>query len=280
MLIDELQATIKPTAQERAVIDFIVQNPTFIETCTARELAQASLTSAPTVTRLCQKLGFNGFADFRLRFVSEQRASRKNLYTDLSRALFQTGSSVDETHRLLPQLYNTIVYETNAHVTSEKIAQLKDLVRSARHIDLYATGINRHIAEQAAFNFQSVGIACNVYDEAIVPLVERLSPSDRHLSFLLSHTGANAKIVEIARILAQRRLAVAAITENAASPLAELADVTIELFAAPKPNRLYLMAYTISLRYLFDLLYTALLADEFDEMLPESPREFYAALNQ
>lgn len=280
MLIDELQATIKPTAQERAIIDFIVQNPTFIETCTVRELAQASLTSPPTVTRLCQKLGFSGFSDFRLRFVSEQRASRKNLYADLSHALVSPASSVDEIRRTLPQFYNSIVYETNAHLSTEKLTQLKELVKSVTFLDLYATGMNYHVAARAAFHLQTVGIACSVYDEANVHMIERLGPSSKHLSFLLSHTGSNIKILEIGQILVTRGLPTIAITEHAESPLGQLADVTIELFSTPALNRLSLLSYAVSLSYVFDLLYTVLLADELDDTFQESSATFYAPLKE
>lgn len=278
MLIDDLQAAVKPTAQEQVVIEFIVQNPSFIETCTVRELAQASLTSPPTITRLCQKLGFSGFSDFRLRFVSEQRASRKNLYADLSHALVNSGSSVEEIRHTLPQFYNSIIYETNAHLSAEKLSQFKDLIRSAAFLDIYATGMNYHVAARAAFHLRTVGIACNVFDEANVHMIERLGASSRHLSLLLSHTGSNSKILEIGHILINRGLPTIALTEHVGSPLGQLADVTIGLFSTPALDRLSLLSYAISLNYVFDLLYAALLADELDDTFQGSSSDFYAPL--
>lgn len=280
MLINDLQHAIKPTAQERALIDFIVKNPAFIETCTVRDLARESLTSPATVTRLCQKLGFSGFSDFRLRLVSEQRASRKNIYADLSHALVQKGSSVEEIRRTLPHFYNSIVYETNAHLSEERISQLKELIQSVRCLDLYATGMNYHAAARASFNFQAAGIMCNVFNEANVPLLERLTSNDGHLAMLLSHTGSNCKILEIGHILVRQGIPTVAITENAGTPLGELADVTIELFSAPLPSRLSMLSYSISLNYLFDLLYTCLLADTLTDIYQERAVNYYASLNQ
>lgn len=280
MLIDDFSQKLKLTPQEQAIVDYIINNPDFIEKCTARDLATASFTSAPTVTRLCQKLGFSGFPEFRLRFVSEQRASKRNLFADLSKALVTSGSSAEELHRALPQFYNSIIYETSAHLDPDKLDSLKNLVLSASAIDIYATGMNYHIASRAAFHFQTLGISCCALDEANVHMLERLTPSDRRLSFLLSHTGSNCKIVEIATILTDLRLATVAITESASSPLAGLADTTIELFSTPAPDKLSLLSYSISLSYVFDLLYTVLLAEEIGGMFTESSTSFYSSLEK
>ncbi len=97
-------------------------------------------------------------------------------------------------------------------------------------------------------------MCCSVYDEANVHMLERFDGDSGHLSFLLSHTGKNVKVLEIAQILVERNLPTIAIVTDAASPLGEMADATIELFSTATSNRLSIMSYAISLGYVFDLL--------------------------
>lgn len=280
MLLDDIQNMPKPTAQEHAVIEYILKHPEAVATSTVRELAQASFTSAPTIVRLCQKLGFSGFPEFRLQFVTEQKASQKGFYADFTHALVSPETSVEDIQRMLPQFYNSIAHEANAHISSEQLETLKNVLQSAKAIDIYGTGINYHVAKRSAFLLQTLGMLCSVYDEANVHMLERFDRKSGHLSLLLSHTGKNVKILEIAQILIKRDLPTIAIVADASSPLGEMADATIELFSTATPNRLSIMSYAISLGYVFDLLYASMLVSELGNMFPESSSSFYEDLSE
>lgn len=56
MIIDKLQVIPNLTLQEKAVVDYIVQNPEAVLNMNASQLAKASYTSASTIIRLCQKV--------------------------------------------------------------------------------------------------------------------------------------------------------------------------------------------------------------------------------
>ena len=67
MIIDKMCALKNLTSQEKAVVEYILDNPKDLLDMNVSELAKASYTSSSTVIRLCKKLEVKGFAD--LKFI-------------------------------------------------------------------------------------------------------------------------------------------------------------------------------------------------------------------
>lgn len=65
MIIDKIKALDHLTIQEKYLVDYILGNPDDILQKNINELAQLSYTSTATVSRLCKKLGFKGYKDFK-----------------------------------------------------------------------------------------------------------------------------------------------------------------------------------------------------------------------
>lgn len=266
------------TTQERAVVDWIVGHPNDVADATARHVADCACVSPSTVTRLCQKLGFDGWPDFKLKFAVNRRAEEMGLFADFSKSLVANGAPIGFTEKMLMRFYNGVTHATAAKIDEQTLLHFKNALRCASHIDFYATGLNHAIAQRAAFLFQTIGLSCNVYDEANVHMIERLDVDSGHLACLLSHTGENVKIMEIAEILARRRVPSIAILGSADSALGTLVDVCIELFAAPMSSMLTQLSYSLSLGYIIDLLYVSLLGDELGSFFVQSPEDYYSQL--
>ena len=71
MIIDKMCALKNLTSQEKAVVEYILDNPKDLLDMNVSELAKASYTSSSTVIRLCKKLEVKGFADLKFIYASE-----------------------------------------------------------------------------------------------------------------------------------------------------------------------------------------------------------------
>lgn len=276
MLTDDLRQLDHDgaTQQERAVISHVLAHPGFVETCTAKELAQASFVSAPTVVRLCKKLGFSGFPEFKLRFVTEQHASANQLLAG-DEPLVEGGTLPSDVENLMTKFYNRVIYETGRRNTQQSISRVAQMMSHASCVDIYGSGGNLGTAQSEAFRLQTMGIQACAYDAANVHVIERLTPADRRLSIIISHTGRNPSMVEIAHLLENRHLRAVAITLDRESELAQHVEVTLQLFSTPSVDRLSLLSYPLSLAYLFDLLYATLLSPNLSRMFQGAPEAFY-----
>lgn len=68
-LIDNLSNEKLFTKSEIEVIDFIKENPNLVLNMTIGELANQTFSSNTTIIRICKKLGFNGFRDFKIEYL-------------------------------------------------------------------------------------------------------------------------------------------------------------------------------------------------------------------
>ena len=59
------------TDSQQEVIDFIKNNEDKIIHMSIQDLAKKTYTSNATIIRICKKLGFKGYKDFKLSFIKE-----------------------------------------------------------------------------------------------------------------------------------------------------------------------------------------------------------------
>ena len=66
MILQNLKNNNTLTSSEKAAADYILKNPDKVLKMTSRELAEQIYVSAPTIIRLCKKLGYESFTDFKM----------------------------------------------------------------------------------------------------------------------------------------------------------------------------------------------------------------------
>ena len=75
-LIDNLSNEKLFTKSEIEVINFIKENPNLVLNMTIGELANQTFSSNTTIIRICKKLGFNGFRDFKIEYLRNIKISK------------------------------------------------------------------------------------------------------------------------------------------------------------------------------------------------------------
>lgn len=71
MIIRRLTETTNLSTSDQLIVKYILDNPDCILKYNAKDLAEVCFTSSPTIIRLCKKLGFKGYPDFRYRYIEE-----------------------------------------------------------------------------------------------------------------------------------------------------------------------------------------------------------------
>ena len=71
----ECRDSISPT--ERSIADYLLDHPESAMECGVHELAERTFSSASTIIRMCRRIGFDGYKDFR-RSVTYEAALRRH----------------------------------------------------------------------------------------------------------------------------------------------------------------------------------------------------------
>lgn len=99
--------------------------------------------------------------------------------------------------------------------------------------------------------------------EADVQVVSTLLDRTGHLAILISHSGENSRLIELARLLRRKRRKIIVLTPSKTSTLAQLAD---EFLLAAAPWGLEKMAWPMfatSVKYLLDLIFAITFSSEY-----------------
>lgn len=105
---------------ENNIIRYLLENPDEIKNATTKELAIKTFTSASTIVRLAQKLGFQGYNDFKMEFLAAVQQIDSPLVSIDANFPFKKTAGITEISSNLSQLFVDAIKETNALVDEKK----------------------------------------------------------------------------------------------------------------------------------------------------------------
>lgn len=212
--------------RERDVAEAIIRDPSIVGRLGAAEIGAQVGTSAATVTRACQSMGFDGYPHLRTLLVRDEGAA----------AQAARGSNVHE--HALYRLFAEASRELDvapATVDLEAFACAAALIANARRILLIGAGGSAATVSAIALRFMSVGVAVEAPQEPTLQLLacRLLAPGDVVLA--ISDSGENSftlPSVEAARAVGAKIIAVSSFPR---STLAGMADEKLIIGALGRP---------------------------------------------
>lgn len=282
MITDKMSNLENLTNQEKAVVDYIIDNPKALLEMNINELADASYTSASTVTRLCKKLGTKGYGDMKYIYVSEYPEMMK-IKDSLKVVPFDESSGIDDIIHTMPLIYSRAINHTRSMLDRNTIIRVSNLMKQAQVIDLYGDGINFEIARNICYKLDEIGITANAYNSIQWNHCKRLQKQKiPAFSILLSHTGKNPSMVDAAKRLKEYGIPSLSITGNIDRRLMNITDYNFQIMVTENTLEFSNVIFTMSSLYLLDVLVASLIVHNYksiESMLAEMHGLRYNWLN-
>lgn len=241
------------SASDKNIAQYILENPECILKMNAKTLAKLTFSSTPTIVRFTQKLGFSGYPEFRYQYIQEYSSSPK-LKEEIN-----YSSSLNDVLNILPQRYELVAKNSADRIITREFSYIVSEFRKASSIDFYATGINMGIVQAACVRFTNLGFHAQVQLGLNKHYILSQSSQQRQntLSFIMSHTGTNESILEVARYLKEHRMKMVHLGRNN-NDLYDLADYHILWDNDRFDSRYDNLSYPVSLMFILDVLYLEL----------------------
>jgi RpiR family transcriptional regulator, carbohydrate utilization regulator len=259
MLINKMKYMKDLTNQERYIVEYILQNPETVFKVTANELAKLTYTSSSTIVRLCKKFGTKGFPDFQLQFALEYKES--NLKNQLQNTVVGDNKELLDKVDSIPFIYEEALIQTRKQFNLEDLVEIINWLKVASRIEVYGVDANYYIAQQACAKWNEVGKHAVAYNSVNYHLLNNTKNNSKTISFVISHTGTNKAIIDIAKTLKSFNRKVIAISGAKHNELVKLADKNIQSYYNPKIPHLIKIFNIISTQYIFDVLYLGTLEE-------------------
>jgi DNA-binding MurR/RpiR family transcriptional regulator len=257
---------------EQRVADFILKHPEELIYLTVTELAERTQTSESTVVRLCQKIGYKGYQEFKIMLARDLVGPVEQVYEHI-----EPGDSLVE--------LKTKVFQANAQALRDTIEVLSDdelrravsAIGSARRVEVYGVGGSAPLAIDAYHKFMKHGISCVWLNDGdlIAMSSALLGPGDVALG--ISHTGTSRDICDALEKAQANGVTTICITHRATSQITRFSDV--KLFTAAKETAFGSdsMSSRIAQLTIIDTLYAGLALDDYDRSLQRIQRAREAA---
>lgn len=244
---------------DRYMLQYVLDHSEEVVHMSTRQLAEKTYTNATAVVRFVKKLGFANYGDFKIHlhdFLSRYHLQKMEI-------LSHEGllSIMDK----LAALEAGIIDQTRSMISLETFKQVMALISQKQYIDIIAKDTNACIGDYASHLLCSLGKIVTVYQNEDRQLWLSLNSDDQHTVIVISKYGRDPHLKNVANILVQRGIPLIIITSHKASPLTKKQALTLYGVIHDEFAGLKDMIFYVSLKYLFDLVYSLLISENLSQ---------------
>jgi RpiR family transcriptional regulator, carbohydrate utilization regulator len=247
------------TAEQR-VADFILKHPEELIYLTVTELAERTNTSESTVVRLCQKIGYKGYQEFKIMLARDLVEPNEMIYEQIER-----GNSLPEIKNKVFQANTQALADTMEVLVDSELQRAVDAIRSARKVQVYGIGGSAAIALDAYHKFLRLGLAVVALSDGDMMAMSSALLSTGDVAIGISHTGASRDVCDALENAHENGASTICITHRSTSPITKVAD--IKLFTAAKETAFHSdsLSSRIAQLSIIDTLYVGIAFSDYDK---------------
>ena len=275
--LNELKRMNKLTSTEQGIVNYILTNPEELEKISSRQLAELTYTSPATVVRICQKLGFSGYSEFKIKYLQEVNQTPRMYQINRTNPI----TSEDSLHRIVNKvaaLEITAIEQTKKGIDLDQLNRVSELLNQATCIDFYAFDNNLHLAKNACSHFLYAGKQAVIHDSSNAQFMQAFASVEGHVAIIISRTGENPMLYRIANVLRERKIPLLVLTESRHSSLAKISTEHLYLYNVHRFTDMGTILFQTSVQYLFDLLFAILFSRNFENSVKQN--EMYEEINE
>ncbi len=268
LVLDQLKDQHNFTQTEKRIADYILQHPSKISTIYIEDLAKLTYTSHSAIIRLCKKIGFTGFREFKIALstlVHSQLYAAEQVNANFP---FDEADSPMTIAKKMADLTTETVKKSFAQLNDELLSQIVTTLAQAQRVFLFARGDSQIRAR----SFQNKLIKINKFyilaEEYSDGYWNAASLTKKDCALFISYSGIVPQYDRIMEHFHQEKIPTILLTGNNQStllPFAEKALITIQEeydFA-----KIGTFSSQVAFEYILDTLFSILYAQEYRQNL-------------
>ncbi len=256
------------TKAEKAVADFVLQNPQRVVYYSIGELSEACGVGDTSVFRFCRDLSLKGYQDFKLQLAQALAAtSQEAAAAQLTGAVGYEDSLGDVLRKVLCSSVDAL-NETYNLTRAEDVSQAVTWMRAAQRIYCFGVGGSMVTALEAKSRLMRITPKVQADADLHLQLMSASLMSPRDVALLFSYSGATKDTLDVLQLAREAGAKCIAITRFPRSLLGKRSDLVLPCGANEGPLQGGSIAVRMSQLYLLDVLYL----EYFRQTLPDSAR--------
>lgn len=261
-LLNKMQEKDIFSESEQEVIRYLLMNPT--ENLTIGQLAAGSSTSNATIVRMCRKLGYEGYRQFKVDFIKETE-SRKYLgeTVDYSQP-FCNRENIQDIIRNMGTLYKESTDLLLQNLDGKNVERISKVILEARRLYLYAIGDSLSTARSFANKLLKLDIYPVMAYEFGESDASTYNITEKDCAVFLSYSLKHSQYKRNFRMLKRKGVPVIVITANEEHLIAKMADYKLIIPRKESDFKIATFYSQLAFSFLCDILYSAIYAHDYE----------------
>lgn len=254
------------SASEKDIAQYILNNTEEVLNLSTVKLAQKTYTSPATIVRLCQKLNYKGYNDFKMDLATNLQyvlSHRENINANFP---FDKNINISHISNTIVKLYKESIDETMHILDQEQLRKSILLLDKADVIDIYGVSGPLRMASDFQYKMFRIGKRVNIAPMVNEQLFQAALSNQKHCAILVSYSGETEEVINAAKILKIQKTPMIGITSLGENQLSQYCQYILNLDSREQIyNKISTLGSTISIHLVFDILYTGIFSRHYEE---------------
>lgn len=253
----------KLTDREKLIADYLLVENSEIIDMSAKEIAEETNTSAPTVVRFAKKLGFSSLNEMKIKLSissKEKNSSREFEYLDKD---LSTKSIVNGVKTSI----HSIIDETVDLIDEEQLDKAINLLTNAKTIYIYSVGVSGLVGLDFYYKLSRINKRCVAHTDTHLQLTSSVLMEKEDVAVVISYSGETKETLLCAKNAKEKNVPVIAITKASIdNKLDYFSDISLHVPYVEKSLREGAMSSRISQLAIIDMLFLGMARNNIKDM--------------
>ncbi len=254
------------SSSEKAIAQYILTNTEEVLNLSSVKLAQKTYTSPATIVRLCQKLNYKGYNDFKIDLAANLQYVLSHHESINANFPFDKNTNTSHISNKIARLYKESIDETIHIIDQEQLRKSILLLDKADVIDIYGVSGPLRMASDFQYKMFRIGKNVNIAPMVNEQLFQATLSTPKHCAILVSYSGETEEVINAAKILKNQKTPMIGITSLGENQLSQYCEYILNLDSREQIyNKISTLGSTISIHLIFDILYTGIFSRHYEE---------------
>lgn len=262
-------AQLHPKEQELAA--YVLAHPQQVTQLSITELAAQSQISTATISRFCKTFHFTGYADFKMKLSAELAAlPAVQSYQDIV-----AGNDLGSIVQAIETNHLRSIADTTRLLDMAQLAQAVSALRAAKRIDIYGVATSGVVAQDFYQKLVRIGRHATCFHDPHMQITSASNLGAGDAAFAISFSGETQETIDALTCAKEGGATTISLTGYGANKLAGLSDIALFTSSLERGMRRGDMASRIAQLHVIDILFTALVSEQFDEYVPRLEQSYH-----